>query len=318
MSAEPVRATAAPGGDLFLCGWRVRSDLVLPELETWSGDDRKPDLTIRIGAVPARLDDARDVSPLLQVNSQRQARLSIDGVASYWLRSSHEIVVDPQIAVESPDIRTFLFGTVLGLLVHRHGLVPLHASCIRIGGKGIAISGVSGAGKSTLAAALTRRGHTLVSDDICVIDTGAPGGPVVRPAFPRVKLWQDSLEAMGLGSDGLEANRFGQRKYYLRFAGAADFQTAPVPLKAVYLLRAQNVALSGQADIEKLSPMTAVAGLNDQIYRKRTAAIWGRDGELFKAIGQIVSAADIYRLNRRTDFSELDSLLRSIEDDAVS
>ena len=318
MSAETGRVTAAPRGDLFLCGWRVRSDLVLPELAPWNGDEREPDLTIRIGAVPARLDEARDVSPLLQVNSQRHALLSIDGVASYWLRSSHEIVVDPQIAVESPDIRTFLFGTVLGLLVHRRGLMPLHASCIRIGGKGVAISGMSGAGKSTLAAALARRGHALVSDDICVIDTGAVGGPVVWPAFPRVKLWQDSLEAMGLGSDGLEANRFGQRKYYLRFAGAADFQTSPVPLKAVYLLRAQNVALSGQADIQKLSPMAAVAGLNDQIYRKRTAAIWGREGELFKAIGQIVSAADVYRLTRRTDFSELDSLLRCIEDHVAS
>ncbi|WP_158537610.1 hypothetical protein [Bradyrhizobium sp. MOS003] len=310
--------TASPGGDLFLCGWRVRSDLALPELTPWIGDDREADLTIRIGAIPSRLDDARDVSPLLQVTSQKQARLSIDGVASYWLRSSHEIVVDPQMAADSPDIRTFLFGTVLGLLVHCRGLMPLHASCIRIGGKGVAISGMSGAGKSTLAAALTRRGHALVSDDICVIDTGAAGGPVVRPAFPRVKLWQDSLEAMGLGSDGLEANRFGQRKYYLRFAGAADFHTEPVSLKAVFLLRAQNVALSGQAEIQKLPPMAAVAGLNDQIYRKRTAAIWGREGELFQAIGQIVSAADVYRLSRRTDFSELDSLLRCIEDHVAS
>ncbi|MGD4112561.1 hypothetical protein QT596_22680, partial [Xanthomonas citri pv. citri] len=126
MSAEPGRVTAAPASDLFLCGWRVRSDLVLPELAPWDGDDREPDLAIRIGAVPPRLDDAQDVSPLLQVTSQRQARLSIDGVASYWLRSSHEIVVDPQMAVDSPDIRTFLFGTVLGLLVHRRRLVPLH------------------------------------------------------------------------------------------------------------------------------------------------------------------------------------------------
>ena len=304
--------------DRFLCGWRLRTRIAMPELAPWAGDDREPDLRIHTGAIPPRLDDAQDVSPLLQVNAERQARLSIDDVATYWLRTAHEIVIDPQSDVDSPDVRTFLFGTILGLLCHRRNLFPLHASCVVVAGKAIAISGVSGAGKSTLAAALVRRGHRLVSDDICAIDVGAPGGPVVRPAFPRAKLWQDSLEAMGVAADGLQANRFGQNKYYLRFSDPAEFQMEPVRLQTVYLLDQRAAPIAGREEIERLTVTHAAVGVHDQVYRKRTALCWGRAADLFAAVGQIVGAAEIYRLTRGPDLADLDGLVRRIEAHAAT
>ena len=304
--------------DKFLCGWRLRTGIAMPELAPWTGDDRQPDLLIHTGPIPSQLDDAHAVSPLLQVNDEGQARLSIDGVASYWLRSTREIVIDPQIDVDSPDVRTFLFGTILGLLCHRRGLFPLHASCVIVEGNAIAISGVSGAGKSTLAAALVRRGHRLVSDDICAIDAGAPGGPVVRPAFPRVKLWQDSLEAMGIAADGLHANRFGQNKYYLRFSDSTEFQMDPLRLKAVYLLNPLAAPIAGREEIERLPLMQAAVGLHEQVYRKRTALRWGRAADLFTAVGQIAGATDIHRLTRGPDLTGLDALVRRIEAHAAT
>lgn len=299
--------------DRFLCGWRVRTRIAMPELAPWTGDDRQPDLLIHSGTIPPRLAEAEDVSPLLQVNAERQARLSIEGVATYWLRSDHEIVIDPEIDVDSPDVRTFLFGTMLGLLCHRRGLFPLHASCVVVAGRAIAISGFSGAGKSTLAAALVRRGHRLVSDDVCAIDAGAAGGPVVRPAFPRVKLWQDSLEAMRIAADGLHANRFGQNKYYLRFSDPADFQATPVPLESVYLLQTLAAPIAGRAEIMRLAVPQAAMGLHEQVYRKRTALRWGRAAELFAAVGQIVGATAVHRLTRGPDLTGLDPLVRRIE-----
>jgi hypothetical protein len=308
----------SPADDLFLCGWRVRSEIPLPELAPWNGDERAPDLRIRTGTIPTRLDGALDVTPLLQVTPDRQARLSIDGIATYWLKSLHEVVIDPQMPVDSPDVRIFFFGTILGLLCHRRGLFPLHASCIAIDGKAVAISGMSGAGKSTLAAALTRRGHTLLSDDVCVIDPSAGGGPVVLPAFPRVKLWEDSLQAMGLGSTDLPENRPGQRKFHFRFTDAVSFQTEPVPLKAVYLLTASNAPLHEQADIEPLAVMRAITSLHKEIYRRRTADVWGLSPDLFKALGQIVSAVDVYRLIRGPDLADLGAMVQRFEAHAAS
>jgi hypothetical protein len=305
-----------PNGDSFLCGWRLRSDLPMPELAPWTGDDREPDLQVRTGTVPARLQDALDVSPRLQVNAQKQARLSVDGVATYWLKTSHEVVVELQADAADPDVRTFLFGTILGLLCHRRGLFPLHASCVRIGANAIAIAGVSGAGKSTLAAALTRRGHALVCDDISVIEPDAAGGPVVRPAFPRVKLWQDSLDALGLRSDGRTPNRDGRNKHYLRFNETANFQTGPVPLQAIYLLDAPHAPDAVPGAIARLAPMQAVAGLHEQVYRRRTAARWGQEADLFKALGQIVGATAVYGLTRGADLAGLDGLVERLESHA--
>lgn len=313
MLAEPVSVTAEAAGDLYLCGWRLRSTLPLPELAPWTGDQRQPDLTIRTGAIPTRLEGAIDVSPLLQVTVDKQARLSIDGVATYWLRSPGEVVIDPQMELSSPDIRTLLFGTLLGLLCHRRGLLPLHASSVKIGGRAIAISGVSGAGKSTLAAALTRRGHALISDDVCAIDSEGLGGPVVLPAFPRVKLWNDSLAAVGLDSTGLTANRVGQPKFYYRFNEAESFQTTPAPLKAIYLLSYANAPLAGRHEIETMAPTQRIIGLHAQIYRKRTAAIWGLEPSLFKALGRIAGSVDVYRLTRTSHLDDLAALVGRLE-----
>lgn len=316
---DVLNLTEATGrDDLFLCGWRVRSEIPLPELAPWAGDDRQPDLTIRTGPIPARLDGGFDVTPLLQVTPDKQARLSIDDIATYWLKSASEVVIDPQMPVDSPDVRIFFFGTILGLLCHRRGLFPLHASCVSIGGRAVAISGMSGAGKSTLAAALTRQGHALLSDDVCVIDPSVAGGPVVLPAFPRVKLWEDSLLAMGMTSTELPENRPGQRKFHFRFAEAASFQTAPVPLRAIYLLTLQNAPLAGQQNIETLAAMPAITHLHKEIYRRRTADAWGLSPDLFKALGQIVSKVAVHRLTRGTDLADLSSMVERLEAHAES
>lgn len=307
----------APTLDKHLLGWRVHSEIALPECAPWTGADRAADLRIDIGPVPPRLDDAEDLSPLLQVNPDHQARLEIEGVATYWLHSTDRIVIDPHIAVDSPDVRTFLFGTVLGLLCHRRGLFPLHASCVVVDGKAIAISGPSGAGKSTLAAALVRRGHRLVADDICAIDTTVPGRPVVRPAFPRVKLWQDSLDAIDIDAAGLEANRLGQMKYNLRFSDASHFQAEPVPLDSLYLLSPLAAPIAGRAAIERLGLTHAAGGVHEQIYRLRIALHWGRAAELFSAVGRIIGAVPVHRLTRGPDLASLDALVQQVETHAA-
>ncbi|MGJ4953891.1 hypothetical protein [Bradyrhizobium sp. HKCCYLS20291] len=301
-----------------MCGWRVHSELALPELAAWSGDDRVPDLVIRTGSIPPQLEEAMVVSPLLQVTREGQARLAIDGVATYWLRSPHEIVIAPIVAPDAPDIRTFLFGTMLGLLIHQRGLFPLHASAVQIGNKAIAMAGMSGAGKSTFAAALTRRGHKLLCDDVCVIDSQAAPAPLVRPAFPRVKLWKDALDAMGIAAADLPANRMGQQKYYLRFDDAADFEIAPVPLGSIYLLTPGRAPVVGQGDIRRLPPMAAVMTLHGQIYRHRSAQVWGLEPRLFAAAGRIASTVGVHHLTRSGHLADLDDWVRRVEAHAES
>lgn len=56
------------------------------------------------------------------------------------------------------------YNPLLGLLAG-HGYNSIHASCARVGGKGILFTGYGGSGKSTSAYALLRRGHQVLADD---------------------------------------------------------------------------------------------------------------------------------------------------------
>jgi hypothetical protein len=73
---------------------------------------------------------------------------------------------------------------------------------------------MSGSGKTTLATTIIKAGGTLVADDISVIDF-SDSKPAVRPAFPAVKIWADSLNYLGIPVEGLVRVRGNLEKYYL-------------------------------------------------------------------------------------------------------
>jgi hypothetical protein len=221
--------------DYFLCGWRVRSAVALPELAAWSGDPRPPDVEIAVRRNAHGLRDAVAVSPILSIDRHGSACLSIDGVARYLVHDGREILIDTLIDDLLPDIRVFLFSTVLGLLCHQRGLLPLRAACVVVGGKAVALAGSSGRGKSTVAASLALRGHAPIADSICVVDPFAAEGPVVLPGFAYLSLWKRAANALALPDDGRLDMRRGNQKYRYP-VGVGRLPRLPVPLSAVCVL----------------------------------------------------------------------------------
>ncbi|AVM73185.1 hypothetical protein [Magnetospirillum gryphiswaldense] len=249
--------------DRLLCGWRVRSDLPLPDLLSWNGDDRDPDLHIRFANVPETLADAVPAGPLLQIAKDGTCRFALPRVAAYLVRQGREILVQPAPGATDTAVRTFLFGTVFGLLAHQRGLVPLHASSVRIGDTAVAFTGRSGTGKSTLAAAFLHHGYEVLADDVTVVDVTRPGCPMVLPAFPRLKLWQDALAALEIDTARLEAVRPELQKFALPIE--QGFHSAPLPLAAVYHL--ETVLDPRHAALERLRGLKAVMALQGHVYR---------------------------------------------------
>ncbi len=313
-SPHPKRSPETGVMDYLMCGWRVRSELPLPELLPWRGDDRAPDLDIRLGAVP---DPERpvEVTPFLRIGDDGLCRLAIDAVARYLVRDGRSVTVELHTDPQSLEIRVFLLGSVLGFICHQRGLFPLHASCVALGGGAVAMAGASGAGKSTLAATLARRGHALLADDVCVIDPAAAGGPAVLPTFPRVKLWGDSLDALAIPPDALDRNRAGQDKYHYRFAEPGAFTAEAVPLSAVYLL--EEARPPHAEGVEPLNGFAAVTALGTQVYRRNAALRLGREPALFRAAAAVAAAAPLRRLIRRKDFGDLERGARMLEEDAA-
>lgn len=301
--------------DYTLCGWRVRSALDLPELVPWTGDARPPDLEIRLGRAEPP-EGMRELAPWLRLGGDGALHLRILGVARIGLAQGRDVVVEPFAGADPADVRIVLLGSVFGMVCHSRGLFPLHAASIRLGGGAVAFAGESGAGKSTLAAALAQRGHVVLSDDVCVIDPGAPGGPVVLPSFARIKLWPDSLAAVGLPAQDMLATVLGRGKTHYRLAPVAGATQQALPLRAVHVLRAGPAGVP--PDRRRLRGAGALGAVHDQVYRRGWAQTWGHGPRLFRQAAQIAGAVPVFNLSRALDLDQLDPTLDLIEDELAN
>jgi HPr Serine kinase C-terminal domain len=307
VAARGTRATTpSERGDRVICGWRVRSAVPLPDAMPWTGDDRPPDVTIRFGSAPALIDPVLHGTGPMQVGRDGLCRLGIDNIASFLTREGREVVVEPRGDISNPEFRSWLLGPVLGMLCHQRGLFPLHAACVRIGDGAVALAGRTGAGKSTLAAALVRRGHGLIADDVCVIEPAAPGGPRVLPSFPRLKLWEDVLQALEIPVDGMPRAKSGKRKFH--FCQPGSFDPSPVRLHAVYLL-----VRSEQEEISRVIGAEAARLLSNEIYRRPIGFHLGRKVALLTDALRIAAAVPLFRLPVRLNLSELDAVAEGVE-----
>jgi hypothetical protein len=303
LTATPPRAT-----DYFLCGWRVRSAVPLPEVAPWTGDDRTPDVTVRFGSVPD-LTDIVGKPGVVQVGRDGACRIEPEGIGRFLILGGREVTVEADGPIDTPEIRAWLLGPVMGILCHQRGLFPLHAACIRIGDGAIAFAGRAGAGKSTLAAALVRRGHALIADDVCVIDPAAPSGPRVLPSFPRLKLREDALQALGISDAGLVRSGSGKRKF--DFLAAGSFDPAPVRLRAIYVLGRAGPGQPRHIRCEAGAP--AVVTLSNEIYRRPIGFHLGRKTALLAEALCVAAAVPVCRLPVGHDLRRIDATAARVE-----
>ncbi len=299
-------------GDFWWCGWRVRSALPLPGLLPWRGADRLPDIEITLGNVPAALADAVERGPFLEIGADGACLLAVERVGRYLVRDGRSVTIEPRIAPITPDVLTFLVGSVLGILCHQRGLLPLHASAVRLGSGAVALAGRSGAGKSTLALALAQRGHALLADDVSVIEAGDFQRPMMWPTTAPLRLWRDSLEAQGIATAGLARARAGLEKFFLPSeAGADPVPPAALPLRAIYALTPANPA--NPPGFSRMRGTRAMGTVADQIYRRRLGFRLGRQAALFAAASRVADTVPVYRLVRPIDIAALDDLARAVE-----
>lgn len=288
--------------DRSLFGWRVRSDLALPELPAWCGDDRGPDLRIELGEVPPLGDEALAFSPAVQIAGD-VLRFEIPAVARYLVTGGERVTIEPVMAPDSTDVRVFLFGTVLSVLCYRRGLVPLHAAALEVGGRALLLAGDSGIGKSTLAAQLLKRGCRVLSDDVVALDISDPHAPLVRPSFPRIKLWEDATDRLQLSTEGLEQARVELRKFLVPVGDS--FQAEPLPPAHLVLL--QRARLPADAGLTRLTGVAAVTRY-DAVHRWRLGIALGRQPLIFSALAALLRVAPMTELRRVDDAERLPEL----------
>lgn len=299
---------ATPYGPYALCGWRVFSELCLPELQPWSealGDDRI--LTLELGgSVPA------DGEAGFAATADGGAMLRVPEVALFRINAAADrVAIHPAQGADLLVVRSFLYGSVLAVLCYKRGLFPLHGASILLGDSAVIVSGPIGAGKSTLAAALARRGHALLSDDVCAIDLKDAARPLLWPAFPRVKLLQDAIDNFNLGAAACYSRAATGTKGHF---GVASFDAAKTartaPVAAIYALAPPE----GDAVSHKqLRGKDAFVFLESQAHRAWMGRGLGLGVQLFRCIGAVAAAVPVYRLERPRSLERLDETVRLLE-----
>lgn len=281
-----------------LFGLAIDSEIPLPELTAQSDGGGQADLSIRLGP-PGDEDDGGYV-------------IDIDGVARFTISGGKSIRVTPAAGAGEREVRLFLLGSAMGAALHQRGILPLHANAVEIDGRAVAFMGQSGAGKSTLAAWFHDQGHPILADDVCVIRAGEGGGAIAYPGLPRLRLWEDALEASGRvpaeHSPSFRHDDGARRKFDVPIA-AGSVASRPLPLAALFLL-GEGPALK----IERLTGSRAVEAISANTYRGRLIAEVGDSNAHVAACLAIARHIPVFTLERPFDRSGFDSQCAAVRD----
>ncbi len=201
---------------------------------------------------------------------------------------------------------SLLLGSVLGRVLLLRGVLCLHASVISINGKAIAIIGPSTAGKSTTAAALAQRGFSVLTEDITALKYDGSRF-WVQPGYPRLRLWSNSLNALGCSVEDLsKVSMYAEKRYLdlnINSGKQWHFQKEPLPLSQIYLLDKRDSALI-KPQTFSLSPGEALGELAANIFKK-TMLDKQRLASNFQQLSQLVQMIPIQRLERPNDLASL-------------
>lgn len=293
--------------DFSIFGWRVKSDIPLPELGPWRGDARAPDIVIALGSVSALDPDKPRFNPAIQITPAAVC-VDIPSVARFWVASGQFVTIQPAMPVNFPDIRGFLFATILAVLCFQRGVLPLHASAVEIDGRALLLTGNSGAGKSTLAAALVDRGFRVLSDDLCALEIADGRLPTIHPAFARVKLWRDSAAYLQKPTTNVERGVKEFEKLNIPVADAS-FHSEPLPPAKVIFLRAQGKKVGNEPRI--LRGLEALRRF-DLVHRWRLGLALGQQALMFKAMARLIETVPVAEVFRSDDLEDLPNLVDTV------
>ncbi len=274
-----------------------------------------PLLRVRLGDVPDRLSEAADQGELHGIRYEAkpgEILLSVAGVGKYLIRRGSDIVVEQEPSVSLDRTRVYLMGSAFGALLQQRGMMPLHASAIRVGEGCVAFTGASGAGKSTLAAFCGKLGYDVICDDMCPLAIAPGQGPVVWPGFPRVKIWIDALASLGVSPDGIPrvVNKCDKFELPTRYQ-----PERPLPLRRLYVLERSSDPSNDQVDIEQLDDSRSLESLLNNTYRYEFLKGLGLRERHFHTCVEALSDLAVLRLSRPWDLSQLDRTAELLDDE---
>jgi hypothetical protein len=239
--------------------------------------------------------------------------LSFPNLADFIVDSSGSQVVccnaSSDISLET--IRHLLIDQVLALIVNLRGREAIHATAVATRNGVCAFTGLAGSGKSTLAASFVLAGYPLVCDDCLALCEGKAITAI--PGYPGLRLWDDSIRALGASSRNLKPVAHYTTKSRLKnHSRRTEFCSTPRRLARIYILkRARSSKRSSGVVIEDLAPADALMGLVEAAYRFDITdrAMLTRQ---FQFLSRVAERVAVKRLMVPNEFSALSSVREAV------
>jgi hypothetical protein len=208
------------------------------------------------------------------------------------------------------DTATYLLGPILGFVQRLRGTVCLHASAIAIDDRVVVLVGDAGAGKSTTAAAFARHGYSILSDDVVpLVDLG--DNFLVQPAYPRIRLWDESVRALYGSAEALPrlvpTHPTWDKRYLDLNQVGYQFQSEPLPLGAIYYLndRCEDAACP------YIAPMDTQAQLLTLVTNTYTNYLLDKSlrASEFELLSRLVKHIPVRQITPHTNIDRLPDLI---------
>ena len=211
------------------------------------------------------------------------------------------------------ELAPALLGPVMGMFLRIRGITCLHASAVEIDGQAIGLVGESGAGKSTTAAAFAVLGNSVLTDDVLAL-TDDDCNFLVQPAYPRIRLWPESVAGLFGSVDVLPRMMPGWDKRFLSLQRPGFcFQSKPLPLAALYFL-GPRCDVHTDIVIESVSPAKALMMLVSESFATNFQDKSKRAAE-FNLLSRLVIAVPLRRVSAPNDLKGMNYLCSAISQD---
>ena len=315
-------------------GLRLASSQPIPGLTPVSAAS-SADVTIHLGSMPAGLENSTSGSPQVIFSEEGPSDAVfptltaslvsggsfihfryVDGTEFLLDRAGTRVWAVWPAPLTLEDTATYLLGPVMAFVLRLRGIVCLHASAVAVEDRALALLGPGGAGKSTTAAVFARLGYAVLADDaLAVLERGESF--LAQPAYPRVRLWPESVRALYGSDEALPLLTPNWEKRYLPLdENRESFQPDPLPLAAIYILDERSEQAAEPA-IVTVAPQAALVSLITNSYVNYLLDKTMRSQE-FDFLGRLVNRVPVRRVLPLAGPEHLPGLCRVIAEDVRS
>ena len=305
-------------------GVTISSDVEIPELAPAPADRALPEVRVRLIAsrpIPQPAEwIRRSFTPdgelfLACARIEDGYLLRFEKFADFAVRPGGRAIecARKEPGVSLATLRHLLLDHAFPMALNLSGKEVLHATAIVSNHGACAFIGPTGSGKSTLAGSFLRCRHPLLADDCLVVEES--DRILATPAYPGLRLWQDSMAALSSESDrALRVAGYSSKARLLGPRASAGFPREPLPLAGIYRVIRQDAA--GAPRIETMSARQSLIQLVSSAFLidNTDPAVLSRQ---FAFFGRLLAQVPVRQLIIPNDFSALpaarDAILADLE-----